>query len=461
MRVEEYNTKSGYFWLPGQGKEKIPGTLTISDGGDIELEIVGHFEENINPFSIDDNIERIVGFIEKDGPVTLDDCFYVEKNTSFGSISKSRIIANMVLSGVEYNRDESVEFNTLSFSMDCFDEWVGISGITVNNNLKDRSATIQYKLPKNLAFQLDNGMQLEICFEYKSPGYTNKTEVKISQRAYFKLTSKNLNPLNDFLDIAYKLANLMCFAIDATVALKTLIATSPEIKMKFGGDKETIAPVRVFYPSIPFSEKAPKKNRHQMLFDYRNIEEISQDMFNNWINAYEKISPALSLYFSTKTRSNKYLDERFLALAQGLETYHRRTSNEKLMDPSAFESLVTKIAEGCPDAHREWLNGRLMHGNEISLRKRMTRIIEPFKNHIGSNKDRNRLTQKIVDTRNYLTHYNEDLKNKVAGGEDLWILCQKMEAIFQLHFLKVSGFNDVHIESLIKTRHSLRKKLSK
>ena len=47
MRIEEEYKKTGYFWLPGKDEKKIPGILSINDGGKIELEIVGHFDESI------------------------------------------------------------------------------------------------------------------------------------------------------------------------------------------------------------------------------------------------------------------------------------------------------------------------------------------------------------------------------------------------------------------------------
>ncbi|MBD1852163.1 hypothetical protein H6F87_19485 [Cyanobacteria bacterium FACHB-502] len=460
MRIEEEYVKVGYFWLPEQQDNKIPGTLTIKDGGDIELEVVGLFDESIEALNGEDDLSRIIGHIEKDGLVTLDNCFYKKKNISFGGISKSKVCVDRVLSGVAYAKSEEVTYSTLSFSVDCMDEWVGISGIDVQNDWENRTATISYNPPENIPYQLDNGMQLEICFAYTLPGFPNTTEARITQRAYFKLTSEVSRPLNDFIEIAYKLTNLMCFAIDATVTLKGLTATSVEIQREVGEGKLYPVPIKIFYSSIPYSEKAPNRSWHQMLFNYGAIKSNAQSIFNNWVNAYETLSPALSLYFSTKIGAYKYLDGKFLALAQGLETYHRRTSDEKLMDEDEFVSLVEIIKKGCPEEKVGWLEGRLIHGNEINLSQRLKKIIEPFKEHLGSNDERRKLLRKIVDTRNYLTHYSEDLEAKSAEGRELWFLCQKLEIIFQLHFLKVLGFSEAEIQNVIENCYPLKNKLN-
>ena len=459
MRIEKEYAKTGYFWLPEQQENKIPGVLTIKNGGDIELEVVGLFDESIKALNGDDDLSRIIGYVEKDDLVTLDNCFYTKKNISFGTISKSKILVTRVLSGVAYDKNEEVTFNSLSFSVDCMDEWVGISGINVQSDWDKRTATISYKPPENIDFSLNDGMKLEICFAYTLPWFPNTTEAKITQRAYFKLSSETLKPLQDLIEIIYKLTNFMCFAIDTTVTLKKLKATSMERQEETSEGKSYPVPIYIYYSSIPYSEKVPQKKGHQMLFNYDSIKTNAQSIFNNWLNAYEILSPALNLYFSTKIGAQKYLDGKFLALVQGLETYHRKTSDEKLMDEREFKLLVNTVKKSCPDKNMDWLEGRLIHGNEINLGKRLKKIIEPFKEHLGTSKERSKLLRKIVDTRNYLTHYSEELKDKSAEGRELWLLCQKMEVIFQLHFLKVLGFNDDGIKNVIENCYPLKNKI--
>lgn len=196
-----------------------------------------------------------------------------------------------------------------------------------------------------------------------------------------------------------------------------------------------------------------------MLFNFGAIKTNAQHVFNNWLDAYEYLSPALGLYFSTKDGAQKYLDGEFLSLVQGLETYHRRTNSETPMDKGSYENLVSEIIKGCPEEHLDWLKGRLMHGNEFNLSKRIKNIIEPFKDHLGTNKERKKLVKKIVDTRNYLTHYSESLHAVSAKHRDLSVLCLKLEAIFNLHFLKIIGFTNEEINVVVENCHPLKQKL--
>ena len=159
MRIKEEFKKSGYFWRPSEPDRKLPGTLSISDGGHIELEVIGRFGGRIEvSLNADLNpIERIVGHIEKDGEVTLDDCYYKTLPHSLtGGISKSLIHVGKVFIGARYDEGESPVFNTLTFSVEGIDEWVGISGFEVTPQFEEHAATISYQLPADVSLNLDN-----------------------------------------------------------------------------------------------------------------------------------------------------------------------------------------------------------------------------------------------------------------------------------------------------------------
>lgn len=460
MRIQEEYKKSGYFWLPDNEGKKIPGTLTILDGGEITLEVVGLFDDSIKALNGEDDLSRIIGHVEKDGLVTLENCFYRKKNFSFGGISKSLIHVNQVLSGVAYDKNEVATFNTLSFSVEGLNEWLGISGINVSYGEDYRTATISYTPQKEIIYKLDNDFDLHIYFGYTLPGFPNTTEAKITQKAYFKLTSEAAKELPEFINTLHQITYLLCFAVDATVTISDVSATSNEVVTEVSEGKTRPVNIVVYYPSLPFSQEAPKIDLHRMLFVFGNIRSNAENLINNWLNAYSIVRPSLGLYFSAVTGTHKYLDGKFLALAQALETYHRRTSSETLMENGKFRKLLASLICLCPKTHRRWLRGRLRHGNEINLGQRVKKIIEPFKSYVGNSVERNKLIRGIVNTRNYLTHYSEELEKESVKGADLWLLCQKMEAIFQLHLLQQLGFSESEIQGILTNNYKLKQKLN-
>ena len=460
MRIEEELEKTGFFWLPNCENNKKPGTLRITKGGEIELEIIGNFDDCFKQPHNEWNIPRIVGSIEGNGDITLEDCIYKKKNYPLGGgISKSEIHVSLALSGAIWEENEPITFSTLSFSVDCLDEWVGISGINVQHDFESRTTQVSYTPPSTISIALDDTFTLEICFNWTVPNTCDRTEAKIVQNACFKLTSQEARPLTDFTETAFKITNLMCLAMDDTISMKRLVATSPDIATQMSNGQKRPLSIKVYYESQPYSEREPRKTGHDMIFTYKAMSHHADKFFNKWLAAYETLSPAMSLYFSVKTNAHQYIDGKFLALAQGLETYHRRTSDKTLMETSQYEDVTKKIIKECPKEHQDWLSQRLMYGNELSLRKRLKAIAEPFKNYLGSNAEREKLLRLILTTRNYLTHYSIELEEEAAKERDLWAICQKMEALFSLHLLAEIGFTETEIQTIVNSSQTLKRKL--
>lgn len=460
MRIDEELKLSGYFWLPSNRDKKVAGTLYIKNGGEIELEIIGHFSDGYPKSNADDiDFERIIGDVEKLSLVTLENCFYVQKNYSFNNgISKSKINVNVAFSGVEYEQDEVITFDSFNFSIDGLEEWVGISGISIEYDDDYMAAKIRVSQPDFLSYKLNNGLSLEISFGHSMPIKSYPINLNVSQNTFFKVISKKSLNIDEVIFYLHKFVTFLNFAIDENVSLKSVYCFSNSFAREVNGIDRP-EPIGVYYSSIPFEKEVPKIEQRTMLFRFIDVKQRFDVIIGKWLDVYEVFTPSLNLYFSTKSGAQKYLEGKFLVLAQALETYHRRTSNETYISKEEFKNLLYEIKSKCPKEHKNWLAGRLDNGNEISLRNRLNRITESFKSIIGSDDEVKLIIGLIVDTRNYLTHYSPKLEKKAASVKNLWNLCQKMEAILQLHLLKELGFNDEEINSVLNNTYKFKNKL--
>ena len=290
--------------------------------------------------------------------------------------------------------------------------------------------------------------------------YLINKEARISEKIYFKLVSQSARELDEFVSMARKITEFLCFATNKIVCLDSMSATSDDLTRETGDGKTIPVLINIYYSSWPYAKDEPKINLYNMLFGFKEIQSDVERIINNWIKNYEKYDSAFRLYFLAKMGEQTYLEERFITLAHSLEVYHRRLSNEKQMDEVEFRELVENLIEQCPEKRRKWLEGKLRYGNEVNLRKRIKRLIEPFKSLFGNNKKRKKLINRIVDTRNYLTHYDLSLEEKAAKGRDLWPLCMKMELLLELHFLQVIGFSREKIDSIVHNCPGLKRKLN-
>ena len=196
-----------------------------------------------------------------------------------------------------------------------------------------------------------------------------------------------------------------------------------------------------------------------MLFLYRDVVNEFEEILHRWLKNYETSEPAFNLYFASKSGAHKYLDGNFLSLVQGIETLHRRNSQETPMPEEEFSNLVDTILKNVPNDKKELIKEKLKYANELSLRKRLRKMIEPFRNFFGSSNGRQSFISKVASTRNYLTHYDSKLASEAASGKDLLMLYMKLEALFQLHFLRLIGIKDESISAIVEANRALRYKL--
>lgn len=196
-----------------------------------------------------------------------------------------------------------------------------------------------------------------------------------------------------------------------------------------------------------------------MLFAYPDVTGRLERMLTSWMTHHEALSPAFNLYFAVQAGRHTFLESAFLSIAQGLETLHDRTSTEAIEPAAVFDAKVERILATCPEADRDWLIDQLAYANKPSLRARLRCMLKPFVSHFGSAKFRTALIDKVVDTRNYLTHYDPDLATRSARGRELLPLTFKLQALFQLHLLLLVEIDQARIDKLIASNRKLRYQL--
>ena len=419
MRIKEEIKRSGAFWIPSSPERQISGTLSIVDGGSAKLELTEPIDNRLEAFGSGqiDNVNQILGHVEKDGPVLIDRCYQMQrkKNFVYGKLIASDVIwADRVLTRLPHSEDTDLCFNTLTISVEGIDEWVGISGIKVNRLLEEHAVTISYNLPMEVSINLADSMQLLITFGYTIPGIPSTKKAEVTQKTYFKLVSQEARELGELTSAAQKITAFLCFVMNEIVCLDSLVTTSDSHNRHTGGGLDEPITAGVYCRTWPYSKETPQINELDMLFKFKDIRNKFEGMINKWLDNYEQISPALDLYFLTKTGRMPSVNLYFLTLVQGLEAFHQRISKDK----------------------------------NLSLRNRLNIMTDTFHNFMCGDK-RSQLIDEIIKTRNYLTHYDSELEQKAAKGQMLEFLCRKMKVLFRLHFLKIIGFNEHEINDIV------------
>lgn len=466
---------TGYFWLPTDPNTRLPGILHISKSGYCELHLTRLFEQPPShlggptfgaPLHSDYPLDhkRIVGIIEfgqSSKPVTLLNCFYSTYSTPGQSgLATSVIVVNTALVGAMYEQDEPISLSEYRFSFSGLDEWLQIFDRKITHELvKGREipgVIVKYVPPETKSYRLSNGMTIEINFDLSIPRRFGSAESRIVQKSFVSLKSDTLLSLETFFSMAWKIQAFACFCTDASVVFDSSVGYSTDFVQGIDETNTFETPIYIYRQSVLRSETEVAISPHEMLMTFRDIESRFEDTANRWIDQYTECGPILDLYIYTKygTRipSN---EDAFLSFSQSLESLHRIKFANLTMPEEEYRGLVRRMVDVLPDDRRQFFEGKLKFGNEPSFASRIKDLLKPFEKLYVMKKTPKRFIRKIVDTRNYYTHFTRELKPRSASGVELVYLRRNLEALLQMHLLRLIGTDSKTIEMLSKRNNRL------
>lgn len=186
----------------------------------------------------------------------------------------------------------------------------------------------------------------------------------------------------------------------------------------------------------------------EMLFTLQQILNKKR-VLRTWFKRAQDLEPVYNLYFGTFYQKG-YLNNELLNLTQALESYHRKTMVNLELPIKEHDKRINQILNSAPEAHKLWLKQKLKYSNEPTLRQRLRELWDKSPAAISAKLGaKNTFVGITVDTRNYWTHFGDDLKAKAATGEDLFYLVVKLRILIQTCLLQELGFNSKEIEFLM------------
>lgn len=450
MKIKQPMKMLGEFWLAGIENLKLAGVLSVANNGDISLEVLGEFHDT-KFLNVSNDFFDIYGKVDGFSMVKLFDCFYTNVRYSSCYPTSTKIIANYAFLSEELVDIRDAEFYSIRFKIDGVNSFFSSN---VNSNFtQDSGFSITYNQPQNLNFSISDDFDFEILYQVSINKTFHIGHNAIDEDVSIRLTSKNnLKKFDEFINETYKITNFFSFIMQTPLSIEEVYCSLYENNE----DSLNLEKTRIIYHSSNFFDNFDNKDIKTPLFLFYQVRNKFESYLPKWIDLYNTIEPTLNLFFSIMYGKHIHYESRFLSLAQALESLHRRTSNEKLLDEEEFSLLVSELKRVCPEKYSQWLEPKFFHGNEISFRKRIQRTIEPFEDIIILRKQKNKLINLILDTRNYLTHYDESLKNKRANSKQLIDVTQKVYLIIIVNILHLIGLSVEEINVIVESNWELK-----
>lgn len=463
MRISEPIETRGEFWLPGNPDERLPGNLSISESGEVTLEIEGDMKfafDKSNSDGMAGKLSRIVGLVESGEHVTLENCPYnITSNSERGATSLCR--PTLAFIGTSYGKDKKINLTEFRFSVEGLDEWLMLSsGHEQTDVQREYSQTKFQRRDPSIRLASDDTMaDFIVESTYSCPPGAPIMDARITKKAYISLRSDKPRGLKHFRDLAYKLCNFLSLALDQPVSMQSISVSN--VHEYSNNESIQPLPISLFGQFAPRTERGPIIDKRNVLLPFQRVSNRLEQLMKSWLEVYEANEPAFDMYFLTRSNETLTLNVKLILLLQGIETLHRREGQgEPTMPEEEFADIRSSLLQVCPEDRRMWLEGVLRHANETNYRTRIKDMIRPFQHWLGNSKSRNSFVNKVVDTRNYLTHYDKVIEDRVPGMRDLILLSYRLEALFQLHLLQLIGLSTEDIEFIVRSNYILQSKLT-
>ena len=452
MRLAASIEKHGCFWLPSEENDALSGTLEISKKGQITLELMVPVEfpkatvQTPWPFrSDDDNIsfDKIIGKVEGDEFVTLCQCECLTPFSGLNtlqaavggpvSLQTSKFISQYAIIGKNHfgKEEEEVRFSRCTVSFEGLEELLDTGSISVERPSSNR-VTMEYNRPEPIPFKIPyEADDVELILDFRpSSSFGSRNEFSIKQRTYISLSSNKPLSFDSCRNIIWRINKFLCLAIDKPISFESVTVFSKE-KLVSIGDEEQEIPMNLYFAGNSHPEIETDISWTTCLFFYRSKEkdkEIEKFVSNLscWMQNYEKYDIPINLYFAS-VHGEGNIESKFLSLAQAIEVLHRQLNNSKKR-----------------------------------LDKQVKEMTEEFKDDFFSNDaERENFAQNVRYERNWLTHYDNanspfmkeyDIRGFIE-------LNRKLEALFQLHLMRLAGMELEGIKEIVKNNYHLRYKL--
>jgi hypothetical protein len=432
----------GLFWLPDHEEDALSGRLQFDPMGEgISLSLVGIFGNE--PDDGGHSTFRIVGWRGND-KVTLDRCFSHGRNPRAPGIAESGYYANQMFVGHHFERDE-LAFQSASVVLSDLDSWVGRSGIALEEpHLESVSGTqpiyrMIFTPPREETCRFSRG-RLKLAFGWKPAGDPIHG-ISFRQWPGIKIEYDRMQAFDVIRKDVGRIQDLVTLCIDAPTAIDSLILQRPDIRVKVLSGEETDfqQPIEFIAQPLRYVDPQERKPRHwhQMLLGFEELGGL--EAIARWLDASQGFQRALDSFMSIRHAKQMYAENRFLNVTFAAEAFHRMvTSGTPYMNEEAFTGLLNAYLANTPKEHHEWLKGRIEHGNEPPLGKRLRQLAAragaATRPLIGK---RDGWAYTLSQVRNELTHIGPD--SNEFHGEDLLFLTESVYAVVRICMLMECG----------------------
>lgn len=447
----------GFWWKNEEPDNQFAGTFRYSPAAGAALE-ASEITEDLTSLQRLPDSATILGVDTSGRRITLHDCFVRRRKSGFTRISVTEYHVRIAIIGIHVTNFDTVPLSEIIADISYLKDWSGISGFKGNITHQTRNGkrflngfNIEYRKPTPISFRSVDGTLLTIgsnvsfSLDFVRKPSLNERVVAVfrpKKPSTFDLIYNKVVIFQDFLSLAI---NKRC--------------TIQELKVvpAFTDDQDAPRVGIYFHQAV---EPVPEQKGfvHDALFRYHHVKDNLERFFRRWERKFQLAESSFHLYFASFQRAGLFLDQKFMNYVQALESFHRIVFGGAYeARDSYFKRTYSKLVDAIPACiehdYKQSLKQKMKYLNEYSLRKRMKDLLSGFIYLLDNQSlSENEFIESVVNTRNYHTHLDPDLKDLAATAGQLYNLTVILESLFKCHSLYLIGFNKTEIRRIMRQK---------
>lgn len=439
----------GRWWVPEHPEQPVPGVLRLTPYQVADLELFGHLDLELGPYS---------GFIlgeAVDGTLlTLSELFIISiTGQGKGVHEKREIQAETVFIDGQWPAGGPIQFSEIEVEFRNLCSWSHYCPFRFETGANDGTRKVILNPDEIIPLFEDDTITITLknSASTRSSWNIGENEGHVRRKATIVLHSKEELPYSEYLPLIEQIQSFLSFCFGFAIIPESIIGRSIVHSLsRLNSQEPALFPISIETTSFHREEAdqyRDKKTKNPPI-SFDEIREYSPDLLQRWLESEEQFKIPRMLFLSTFFSPQMYLQQVFLNRSQCIEIYSRISNNYRdyLTEPDEYDHRVQEVRfalRWCSDLNKkqyERFISQIKNSNRPSL---MNRIDQILKHHefigwiiIDAPPE---FAHTIAKNRNYLTHCEKKPEEKYATPQELWDLSQQLGRLFYLCMLDEIG----------------------
>ncbi len=462
VETKEYE---GYWWFPSDPEKQVTGSLSINQREGIELRTIGSLlpKQAFLNGGIDHLSPGIILGQAVDGNlITLlkSNCIIQKYNSSSSLIDLSTSIYTSTFAIIGRNHfttKNDVVFTSIDVRFSSLDEWLCKSGFNCDDEVNDKGYLtkfiLEYKHPEVIEFDIAS-LKAKFKTNYIFCQNSDHLKWQLTHKSFLRVTPEEPQNLDWYMQKLESLRRFLTVVSGFPVSVTDIIAYRSELCMN--RNTKTEEQFQIYVKRSSSLIEISGEHTTEFLINLPVLGTELATVLNSWFQKIEILDPAIILYVATLSIDLGYSEFRLLNYAQALEALHRRVFGGKYMTDEDYDpicqTLTRSIPEGVEKSHRSSLEGRIKYGHEFSQRKRIKLLLDKvWKDCLDEFiDDKNTFVDKVVNTRNYLIHFDPASASKAVFGTEIFYIAERLKILLVAHILLQLNISQENVYRAIK-----------